>query len=113
MSNNLGNKKIMAANIQRYMKIKNKKASDVYIALDIAPATFSDWIHAKTYPRIDKIEMMADYFGISKADLVEEPAEALAIKSANLIKRFEKLSDRDKQIIENLIDSMINSYTQE
>jgi len=34
--------------------------------------TFSDWVNAKTYPRIDKIELMANYFGISKADLVEE-----------------------------------------
>lgn len=33
--------------------------------------TFSDWVNAKTYPRIDKIEMMANYFGISKSDLVE------------------------------------------
>ena len=34
-------------------------------------STFSDWLNGKKYPRIDKIEMMANYFGISKADLVE------------------------------------------
>ncbi len=34
--------------------------------------TFSDWVNAKTYPRIDKIELMANYFGISKSDLVED-----------------------------------------
>ena len=27
---------------------------------------------ANSYPRIDKIELMANYFGISKADLVED-----------------------------------------
>ena len=35
-------------------------------------STFSDWVHARTYPRIDKIELMANYFGIEKSDLVEE-----------------------------------------
>mgnify|MGYP000250745067 len=34
--------------------------------------TFSDWVNAKTYPRIDKIELMANYFGVTKADLVED-----------------------------------------
>ena len=34
--------------------------------------TFTDWVKGNSYPRIDKIEMMANYFGISKADLVED-----------------------------------------
>ncbi|HDG3495835.1 TPA: transcriptional regulator, partial [Staphylococcus aureus] len=28
---------------------------------------------AKTYPRIDKIEMLAKYFGVEKSSLVESP----------------------------------------
>ena len=33
---------------------------------------FTDWVKGNSYPRIDKIELMANYFGISKADLVED-----------------------------------------
>lgn len=69
---NLGNKEIMAKNIRRYMDAAGVKQKDVCDTLKIPMPTFSDWINAKTYPRIDKIEMMANYFGISKADLVEE-----------------------------------------
>lgn len=47
-------------------------ATDVCKALNFSNSTFSDWINAKSYPRIDKIEMLANYFGVSKADLVEE-----------------------------------------
>lgn len=34
-------------------------------------------IHLKgnTYPRIDKIEMMANYFGIEKSDLIEDKSD--------------------------------------
>ena len=32
----------------------------------------TDWLKAKTYPRIDKIELLANYFSVSKSDLVEE-----------------------------------------
>ena len=51
--------------------------------------TFSDWVNAKTYPRIDKIELMANYFGISKADLVEDHDEYTgkpSIPKSNIVK---------------------------
>lgn len=42
-------------------------------ALGVKYTTFTDWVNGNAYPRIDKIEMMANFFHISKADLVEEP----------------------------------------
>lgn len=73
---NLGNRQIMAANIRKYMQANDVTPTDVCNTLKIPFATFSDWINAKTYPRIDKIEMLANYFGISKSELVEENAPA-------------------------------------
>ena len=35
-------------------------------------ATVSDWLNEKKYPRIDKIEILANYFKILKSDLIEE-----------------------------------------
>lgn len=69
---NLGNKAIMAKNIRYYMNKFNVSQTEICNTLGIKMPTFSDWVNAKTYPRIDKIELMANYFGISKADLVEE-----------------------------------------
>lgn len=67
----LGNKAIMAQNIQRLMEQAGKSRTQVCNDLGIKYTTFTDWVNAKTYPRIDKIELMANYFGVSKADLVE------------------------------------------
>ena len=72
MDNNLGNKETMARNIQYYMNLKNVSRNDLCKALDVPYTTLRDWLKAITYPRIDKIEMMANYFNISKADLVED-----------------------------------------
>ena len=72
---NLGNKQTMAKNIRYYMAKHNITQTELCNALGFKMPTFSDWVNAKTYPRIDKIEMMANYFGISKADLVEEHSE--------------------------------------
>lgn len=112
MENNLGNKETMARNIKRYCENKGISLNRLAVDIDVPATTISNWVHANTYPRIDKIEKMANYFGITKADLVEEPAAASAIKSAMLIKKYEKLNDRDKQIIENMIDTMLTSYIQ-
>ena len=68
----LGNKEIMAENIKHYMAKKGVNAAEVCSALGFKTNTFSDWVTAKSYPRIDKIEAMANYFGISKAMLVED-----------------------------------------
>lgn len=69
---NLGNKQIMAKNIRYYMDRYSVTQTEICNTLGIKMPTFSDWVNAKTYPRIDKIELMANYFGVSKADLVEE-----------------------------------------
>ena len=82
---NLGNKQIMAENIKYYMREKDVRPTDICRILNFPMPTFSDWINAKTYPRIDKIELMANYFGISKSDLVEERTSAKASSSAYTI----------------------------
>lgn len=74
MNNNLGNKETMAKNLKYYMVQKGVNQSELAIELDIPVTTISNWLHANTYPRIDKIEKMATFFGISKSDLVEEPS---------------------------------------
>jgi repressor protein len=68
----LGNKEVMAKNIRYYMEKRGLNAKDFSIKLDFKYSTVLDWLNAKTYPRIDKIEMMANYFNIEKSDLVED-----------------------------------------
>ena len=66
------NKEVMARNIRYYMSLNKVNSTEMCKTLGFKQSTFSNWINAKIYPRIDKIEMMANYFGITKADLVEE-----------------------------------------
>ena len=69
--NDLGNKEIFAKNLQYYMDINNKTRIEVCRDLEIPYSTFTDWCNANIYPRIDKIQLLANYFGIQKSDLVE------------------------------------------
>lgn len=71
----LGNKIIMGRNIQYYMDRMGIDRKDFAKAIGVPYSSLTDWINGKTYPRIDKIERMANYFGIPKSELVEEPKE--------------------------------------
>lgn len=72
---NLGNKNIMAKNLARYVARSGKTQKELAAIVGVAPSTFNDWLKAKKYPRIDKIEILADCFGILKSDLIEERSE--------------------------------------
>ena len=70
--NDRNSKIILAQNIRHYMELNNKTRNEMCEALGVKYTTFADWVNAKTYPRIDRIEQMAEYFGIGKSELMEE-----------------------------------------
>lgn len=68
----LGNKAVMARNLKRLMDEKDVTAKELSKKLNFPYTTLLSWLKAENYPRIDKIEAMADYFGVLKSDLIEE-----------------------------------------
>ena len=68
----MDNKNVFAANLRHYMYINNKSRKDVCEALGFSYYTFSDWVKGKKYPRMDKVEILANYFGCLKSDLIED-----------------------------------------
>lgn len=71
----LGNKDIMAKNLKYYIEKSGKDRRELAEAWGFPYSTLSEWINGRKYPRIDRIEIMADYFGIQKSDLIEDKSE--------------------------------------
>lgn len=71
----MNNKDVFAKNLKRYMLLKNKNRRQVCNDLGLSYYTFSDWVNGKKYPRMDKVELLADYFGVLKSDLIEDKGE--------------------------------------
>ena len=72
MNNKKENKNIFATNLKRYMALNGKSRRDISAALNVSYYTISDWVNGKKYPRMDKVEMLANYFGCLKSDLIED-----------------------------------------
>lgn len=65
-------KKIFARNLRRYMELSGKNQKELAEIAGVTPPTFNEWINEKKFPRIDRIQRLADYFGILKSDLIED-----------------------------------------
>lgn len=72
---NLGNKEVLSKNLSHYLSQSGRDQRVVAEDLGVAPSTFNEWVKGKKYPRIDKIQMLAEYFGIKMSDLIEEAGE--------------------------------------
>lgn len=94
----LGNKDIFAKNLSYYMEKKQVDRYQLCEALDFKYSTLCEWLSAKKYPRIDKIEKMANYFGIPKSALIEksEPVKT------DPLSEF-KLSAKQRELLEMLL----------
>ena len=66
------NKNIFSENLQYYMNERGVTRKEISDALDISYFTVTSWVNGKKYPRMDKVELLAEYFGILKSDLIEE-----------------------------------------
>lgn len=71
----MDNKNIFAFNLKYQMQKHGKTRRDVCKDLGFSYYTFSDWVNGKKYPRMDKVEILASYFGILKSDLIEDKSQ--------------------------------------
>ena len=68
----LGNKAIFARNLKRYIEGSGKTRKELADIWGFPYSTVTEWLTEKKYPRIDRVEIIADYFGILKSDLIED-----------------------------------------
>lgn len=115
--NALGNKKTIAQNLQYYMTLNGKTRNDICVELGFPYTTVTDWLKEEKYPRIDRIEMLANYFGITKADLIEEKSEKPATFKSDelsgldirLIQMLPKMTQEDKIMFLAQINAVLDS----
>lgn len=115
----LGNAKIFGRNLRRYIDQSGKLDKEVAEAVGVSTATMSEWLNGKKYPRINRIELLAQYFGIQKSDLIEENTEEtedrvsrtmLLPDEAKLLSITRKLTPEQKQRVLDMMLLMFPEY---
>lgn len=77
---------IFTRNLLRYLSRSGKTQKEVADAIGVSQQTFSTWCKGIAYPRMWKVQALADYFGTQKSDLIDSPLPAnVAIPAARPI----------------------------
>ncbi len=102
----MSNRNIFAENLQKYMEENNVSRRDLSDALGISYFTITSWVNGKKYPRMDKVEMLANYFNVQKSDLIEEKIEEPATDDG-LSDNMRKLIDFAKSVPEDKAEMIL------
>lgn len=65
-------REIFANNLRTLLQLSDKKQADVLRDLGIKQTTFSSWCNGTKFPRADKLDWLATYFGVSREALISE-----------------------------------------
>lgn len=64
-------KKIFAKKLNYYMNLNHKQQDDIVNDLGINKSTISTWCRGVKMPRVNAIQTLADYFGVTIADFLD------------------------------------------
>ncbi len=106
--------KIFSNNLQYYMDLNGINRQELADKLQFKYSTVCNWLSCYSYASEDKIEQLANYFGISKYDLKENNHEKLEINSNvkkrnQLIKITTKLNDAEIDILLSMAEQLIKN----
>lgn len=88
--------KIVSKNLKRIAYEKGKSQVQIARDLGINQATLSAWMNGTRTPKMDKIDLLCDYFKCTRNDIME-PHEYYA---QNDLKSIGKITSEDIEIIE-------------
>lgn len=109
-------REVFAHNLKIYMRDRNVSQKDLVRDLKLPSATVSSWVNGQRMPRMDKIQLLADYLEVSKSDLIEKvilgefssyrEAKSFAKKLEDIAKRTrdkERLTPEEETFLDDLM----------
>ena len=112
LKTDLGNQEIFSRNLKRYLENSGKAQKEVASAICVSAGTFCDWIKGRAYPRMDKVQALAEYFGINKSDLVEDvnvAKETVSDADQKVLDLFHKVPEEKREFVLSLIQATIDN----
>ena len=92
-----------ADNLKRLMKKHGMNQKDIAKIAGVSQQTVSLWLSGDRIPRMGKIQILADYFGIYKSELIEERSE----ENEARIRRMARYMQIYRELSPEEIDEMI------
>lgn len=76
---------ILASNLKDLADKKRVTQADIIRDLELSESTVRSWFNGEKYPRIQKLQLLAEYFNVPRSRLTEKRAENLSIATLKRI----------------------------
>lgn len=116
-------KKMFARNLTYYINASGKTQAEVARALHLNKATLSSWCTGMRTPRMDKVDLLCEYFKIRRSDLMEEHSYSSSVGStirmdvtadeADVLHSYRELSDEGKVMVRGMLHAATQSTVSE
>jgi transcriptional regulator with XRE-family HTH domain len=94
--------------IDKSLEAKKGSRKDLYLSLELAFNTFSNWETRETVPAADVALKIADYLGVSVRWLITgKDEQGLTLEERNLLAKYNSLDDRDRYEVNALLDAKL------
>ena len=104
--NNSINLDVFTRNFKRHLALSGKRQVEVANAVGVSTGTITDWKKGRSYPRMDKIQLLAEFFGIQKSDLVEDvnvAKETVSNEDQEVLDWFHKVPKEKREFVLSMI----------
>lgn len=99
--------KIIAKNLKRIAYEHQKTQADIARDLRLNPGTVSSWMVGTRVPRMDKIDLLCNYFNCSRTEIMEEEPtsrrESVTDEEQELLHLFRKLAPEGRRAALNAV----------
>ena len=107
-------KRIFSANLQHFMEIHKETQADVAKLLGISKSNVTSYIKGEQVPRMDKIAILCNHYGVNVSDLLERkkaaPDESRAERE--LLEIFNQLDAEGKHLALMMLKALLTEHSQ-
>lgn len=111
-------REIFSRNLKYYVDRCGHSQKEIAEAIGVSPQTFNTWMRGIALPRMGKVELLVNFFGIKKTDLIDEQVREGERALWELSRQFDpdlialqeklgKLTKQNRIPVEILVDALL------
>lgn len=89
----------ISRNLVKYLEAQNKSQADLAEYVGVTQATVSNWCNGIKMPRMSKLDMICEYLGINRSDLLNDRSDGYYINPETAAMAQELLDNPDQRIL--------------
>lgn len=101
--------KIIGRNLRRIAYEHDKTQAQIAKDLRQPTATVSSWMNGTRIPRMGKIDLLCEYFGVSRVDIMEPHIHNEPSEDDKLLKAFHSLNNTGKEKLLDYLSDLLDN----